>query len=345
MKENKVSIVVPVYNKQKQIKRCLNSLINQTYKNLEIIVIDDGSTDKSYEICKRYENKDKRIKVIKKINEGVDIARHTGIKHCTGEYITFVDSDDSLSKDAIELLVEALEKKNADIVFGNYERVIGKLGLIKKRRQQGIYQDKTILHNEFIDVHLKSFCGWGEIPVTMWGKLYKRKLFKNITPTRLKYGEDLCFNLQVMPKANKIVSIPNFIYKYSWGGVTSNIDENRILDDAIKQYQYKTEVYKKYNKLDFIEMANIELFNYFINYVDAVIEKYPPNVSYEKIKNILNLPIIHEAYKGITFDRLLNDEKYKVIKDKNIEKLLVLRSKMVKRNKIKKYFMKVLNLI
>ncbi len=129
------------------------------------------------------------------------------------------------------------------------------------------------------------------------------------------------------------------------GGVTSNIDENRILDDAIKQYQYKTEVYKKYNKLDFIEMANIELFNYFINYVDAVIEKYPPNVSYEKIKNILNLPIIHEAYKGITFDRLLNDEKYKVIKDKNIEKLLVLRSKMVKRNKIKKYFMKVLNLI
>ncbi len=217
MKENKVNIVVPVYNKQKQIKRCLNSLINQTYKSLEIIVIDDGSTDKSYEICKKYENKDRRIKVIKKINEGVDIARHTGIKHCTGDYVTFVDSDDYLSKDAVELLVKALEKENADIVFGNMERVIGKLGLIKKKKQKDIYQNKIISHDEFIDEHLKSFCGWGEIPVTMWGKLYKRKLFKNVTPTRLKYEEDLCFNLQVMPKAKKIVSIPNFIYKYSWG--------------------------------------------------------------------------------------------------------------------------------
>lgn len=345
MKESKVSIVVPVYNKQKQVKRCLSSLINQTYKNLEIIVIDDGSTDKSYEICKKYEIKDKRIKVIKKINEGVDIARHTGIKHCTGEYVTFVDSDDYLSKDAVELLVKGLEKEDADIAFGNMERVIGRLGLIKKRKQNDIYQNKIISHDEFIDEHLKSFCGWGEMPVPMCGKLYKKNLFKNIIPTRLKYGEDLCFNLQVMPKANRIVSIPDFIYKYSWGGVTAHIDENRILDDAIKQYQYKIEVYKKYNKLDFIKMANVELCNYFISYVDAVIEKYPLNVSYEKIKNILNLPIIHDAYKGVTFDWFLNSEKYKAIKNMDIEGLIMLRKTVVKKNRYKKIVFRILNYI
>lgn len=343
MKENKVNIVVPVYNKQKQIKRYLNSLINQTYKSLEIIVIDDGSTDKSYEICKKYENKDRRIKVIKKINEGVDIARHTGIKHCTGDYVTFVDSDDYLSKDAVELLVKALEKENADIVFGNMERVIGKLGLIKKKKQKDIYQNKIISHDEFIDEHLKSFCGWGEMPVMMCGKLYKRCLFKDALPTKLKYGEDLCFNLQVMPKANKIISIPDFIYKYSWGGVTAHIDENRILDDAIKQYQYKTKIYKKYNKLDFVEMANVELCNYFIGYVDAVVESNSIEESLKKIENAINYPILQEAYKEISFDWFKRNEKYKTIKEKNVEKLVFLRKNSLNKRKIKEYILKLIN--
>ena len=83
------------------------------------------------------------------------------------------------------------------------------------------------------------------------------------------------------------------------GGVTTHIDENRILDDAIKQYQYKTEVYKKYNKLDFIEMANVELCNYFIGYIDIILEKYKKNISIEKIKNILNNSIFHEAYINV----------------------------------------------
>lgn len=255
---NKVSVIVPIYNKEKELKKCLKSIIKQTYQNLEIILINDGSTDKSLEVCEQYAKSDKRIKVISKINEGVDLARHAGIKKCTGDYVTFVDSDDSLIKNAIELLVKALEKTNSDISCGNVVRTIGKYHLIKKK-VVNFSEEKVITHDEFIDEYLKSFCGWGRMPISMWAKLYKRHLIINITPTKLKYGEDLCFNLQAMLNASKVVQITNYIYEYSWGGVTSYVNENKIFSDALKQYEYKTQVFCNYKKNEIIEMANVEL--------------------------------------------------------------------------------------
>lgn len=129
---DKVSVIVPVYNKEKELKRCLLSIITQTYKNLEIIVVDDGSTDESYKIYTKFASKDNRIKIIRKKNEGVDCARHEGIKKASGDYITFVDSDDYLHDKAIELLIEALKIHDADVSFGNFIRVMGKHGIVKK---------------------------------------------------------------------------------------------------------------------------------------------------------------------------------------------------------------------
>lgn len=129
---DKVSVIVPVYNKEKDLKRCLLSIITQTYKNLEIIVIDDGSTDESYKIYTKFANEDARIKIIRKKNEGVDCARHEGIKKASGDYITFVDSDDYLYDKAIELLIKALKIHDADVSFGNFIRVMGKHGIVKK---------------------------------------------------------------------------------------------------------------------------------------------------------------------------------------------------------------------
>lgn len=129
---DKVSVIVPVYNKEKELKRCLLSIVTQTYKDLEIIVVDDGSTDKSYKIYTEFASKDNRIKIIRKKNEGVDCARHEGIKKATGDYVTFVDSDDYLHKKAIELLLTALKINNADVSFGSFTRVIGRHGFIKK---------------------------------------------------------------------------------------------------------------------------------------------------------------------------------------------------------------------
>ena len=111
-----ISIVIPVYNVEKYLKQCLDSIINQTYTNLEIILVDDGSTDNSGTICDYYSKIDKRIRVIHKKNEGQSIARNIGIKVSNGKYIGFLDSDDWVEQDMYRFLIENIEKYNADII-------------------------------------------------------------------------------------------------------------------------------------------------------------------------------------------------------------------------------------
>ena len=104
MSVNKISVIVPIYNVEKYIDRCIKSIVNQTYKNLEIILINDGSLDKSGQICDTWESKDNRIKVIHQMNSGVSVARNTGLENATGEYVTFVDSDDYIEPKYCEIL-------------------------------------------------------------------------------------------------------------------------------------------------------------------------------------------------------------------------------------------------
>jgi len=117
----KISVIVPVYNVEKYLEECIESIINQTYKNLEIILVDDGSTDISVSICKKYEKLDNRIKVIQKINGGLSSSRNVGLDNATGEYIMFSDSDDFYTLDACEVMLNEIEKQNADYVIGNYQ--------------------------------------------------------------------------------------------------------------------------------------------------------------------------------------------------------------------------------
>lgn len=113
---DKISVIVPVYNVEDYLEECINSILGQTYKNLEIILVDDGSTDNSSKICDIYEKKDKRIKVIHKENGGLSSARNEGLKYRTGEYISFVDSDDFIDKTMYEKLYSAIKKYDADVV-------------------------------------------------------------------------------------------------------------------------------------------------------------------------------------------------------------------------------------
>lgn len=117
MKDPKVSVIIPVYNAEKYLKQCLDSVTNQTLKEIEIICVDDGSTDNSYHILKKYKSKDDRIKIIKKDNnEGLLLARKTGVKYAAGEYIMFVDADDYLELEACNLVLKEIEKEAVDIL-------------------------------------------------------------------------------------------------------------------------------------------------------------------------------------------------------------------------------------
>lgn len=125
-----VSIILPIYNKERELTQCLKSILNQTYRKLEIILVNDGSKDTSKDICERFLERDNRIKLINKKNEGVELARITGLEYATGDYIMFIDPDDWIPNDAIELLLKSLRKEDADVSFGNFYRVIDKFGLI-----------------------------------------------------------------------------------------------------------------------------------------------------------------------------------------------------------------------
>lgn len=213
----KVSIIIPVYNNEIYLKKCLDSIINQTYDNIEIILINDGSSDNSLKIMKNYSKKDKRIIIIDKENEGVSIARNAGIKKSSGEYITFVDSDDYLELDAIEKLYNEIDTKNVDIVRSNYQVHYKKSDNIDVgslyHLENNIY-DKDSIRKKIIPKMLS-----GEIPcfvnLLMINKkiLVKTKLF----PIDIHMMEDVIFYLDLFTKANSI---------YLFDCVTYNIQYN-----------------------------------------------------------------------------------------------------------------------
>ena len=170
MKENLVTIIVPVYNVEKYMDKCVESIVNQTYKNLEIILVDDGSNDGSSEKCDEWEKKDKRIQVIHKQNGGLSDARNVGIKQSHGKYLSFVDSDDFIDNDMIEYLVDILEKNKAEISICGYTKFYENDMIEKDNRKDNVklYTSKDALKLLLEDKKIQNYA---------WNKLYLKELF------------------------------------------------------------------------------------------------------------------------------------------------------------------------
>jgi len=201
-----ISIVVPVYNVEKYLGTCLDSILNQTYKNIEVVLIDDGSTDSSGEICDLYEKEDRRIRVIHKKNGGLSDARNRGVESVKGEYITFVDSDDIISYDMIKALFNLLNDTGADIA------VCDPVHVFNQGKPKYVFsKSRTILETYEAICEMwyqKSFFA------SAWGKLYKTELFCDI---RFKEGivfEDVQIMHKVFERASKIVYTPSKLYGY-----------------------------------------------------------------------------------------------------------------------------------
>lgn len=206
-KKELISIVVPVYNVEKYLSECINSLISQTYSNIEIILIDDGSTDLSGNICDSYLQKDKRIKVIHKENTGLSDSRNIGINQSKGNLITFVDSDDVIDTNMIDVLYKNMQKENADISIIAYS-ILTKSGC-KYPLSSNIYM--ILNSKDAIDYsyRMKYFS------TSTWGKLYKKKLFNDIKFPSKKICEDQYTTYKLFYKANIIVyeSSPLYFYR------------------------------------------------------------------------------------------------------------------------------------
>lgn len=203
-----VSVIVPVYKVEKYIKKCVNSIVNQTHKDLEIILVDDGSPDKSGAICDRLAKKDSRIRVIHKENGGVSSARNAGIEAAKGEYICFVDSDDWLPENAIELLINKLREDNSDFCVGEADCVAIRYNSKLEKLTNMCFNEENFHKVVELDKLLRS----------PWAKIFKTDIIidNNIRfILGISYSEDAIFVWNYLACCNRISSISATTYYYS----------------------------------------------------------------------------------------------------------------------------------
>lgn len=206
----KISIIVPVYNAEKYLTKCLNSLSFQTYKELEIIAVDDGSTDKSGQILADFAKRDNRIKVIHSENHGVSHARNIGLDVATGEYVGFVDSDDWVDKDFFEKLLQAIEENNGDIAGAGFV-----LELPHKTQYKLTVKDAQNFSRERAIEEIFAIAERPLLIWSLWDKLIKHELIPEIRfDENLKLSEDQYFMWQVLGKIKKFVYVPSLGYHY-----------------------------------------------------------------------------------------------------------------------------------
>ena len=210
----KITVIVPVYNVAHYLDKCLDSLINQTYKNLEIIVINDGSTDNSGIICQEYAQKDNRIIYIEKENGGQSEARNMGLNRMTGSYVTFVDSDDWVELDYVEVLYNKLIEYQADIAVGNYysyneQEGIFYFHIFGNSYYEKVYDNVSIFENFYESEHMKNFA-----LICVGGKLYKSDLFRELRFEVGKLGEDGYLNQKIYLLAEKTIYLNAGLYAY-----------------------------------------------------------------------------------------------------------------------------------
>lgn len=192
-----ITIVVPVYNVEKYIRKCLESIINQTYKNIEIILVDDGSIDNCGKICEEYKNKDNRITVIHKENGGLSDARNVGIDNSNGEYICFIDSDDYVTNDYVEYLHKLIIKYNCEISICAH-KVVYDSGIIISNES-----DKEFVMSKLEAIERMLY--YKEFDVSAWAKMYKMSLFKTgIRFPKKRLFEDAATTYKLMDKSKQI---------------------------------------------------------------------------------------------------------------------------------------------
>ena len=289
--EELISIIVPVYNVEKYLNKCIDSIINQTYRNLEIILVDDGSPDNCGKICDEYAKKDKRIKVIHKKNGGVSSARNKGIENASGYWISFVDADDWIEKDYIKILVN--NKEDADIVLCGYNRVNkNKIEKVNGNGEKLIYNSK-----EYLIKTLNPQTGIGFINM----KLIKKKCIERIRfDENLKVGEDAFFNIQISPNIKKAVFIKKAVYNYRINNdsVVKKYDENYADKYLYSMQTIKKYIFKNYEK----EEIRQNYYNFVAFHVLLVAVNYcynKENKTKNKIKKLQEICNYTEFKEGI----------------------------------------------
>lgn len=244
-----VSVIVPIYNVKDYLETCLDSIKGQTLRELEVILVDDGSSDGSEKICDRYAEEDRRFRVIHQPNSGAAAARNHGLQEARGQYIVFQDSDDILEPDAYETLYNLARKENADIAFGLIER------MFRKELNEVATGEVIILcEDEILDTYIRDEIRHPYIQKSLCDKLYRKEIIEDLRlPEKIVTGEDGYFNTKALCRAKKVAYISKVIYHYRdkrEGNISSTWITNRIFIDRIPAMLEQIEDLKRVDRKD-----------------------------------------------------------------------------------------------
>lgn len=297
MSNIKVSIIIPIYNAEKYIENCLESIINQSLREIEIIIINDGSTDKSKSIVEEYLEKDSRIKLINQKNLGASAARNIGIKESIGEYIGFVDIDDYIETDMYYKMYKTAISAKCDIVI---------CGFVEERKENNTNYNNGLFNNQYLEndnikkEYLNNIVNdkaLGYLPI--WNKIFKRELIiKNNIKIKedLVFGEDRVFCRESILLSNKIGSVNEILYHYrkiNCNGVTLGFSKEKIdyyLEDRNEMLEFIKKNIKDISKINsYLCIHYQKIFYKLIDFCLIIVKlKLPIKEKYYLVKNIIN---------------------------------------------------------
>ena len=307
-----ISVIVPVYKVEKFLNRCVESIVNQTYKNLEIILVDDGSPDNCPKMCDEWAQKDKRIKIIHQKNSGVSSARNNGIKQATGDYIAFVDSDDWIEPETYESVLNLALSENADLTFFKY-LLIDENGNKQYLNEINLCKEKIKNLEYYFLLNSRNGNDSHTIMGSIVRVLFKSNIIKDMSfNTNLKLAEDLLFLLHVLAKTDRISVCDKYYYNYFF-----NVNSaSRLIS---KQYFINLKTYYETFK-DYFISNDIKLLHLINN-------QYLYNNVMQRIYNKNYIKELKELLKNDkTFIMCLNKNDYKKIKTYNLNKAAKLRN-------------------
>lgn len=291
----KVSIIVPIYNTEKYLCQCLNSISIQTYSDFEVILVNDGSTDGSSSICRSFEHEDCRFRYVQTPNRGLSAARNTGISLATGKYICLIDSDDWIEQNLLSEIIPSLERHNADVAIFWYYRN-DTLSNKETRPNDVPYEEKEITKTEALDGIINETFG-----SYAWNKIYRKELFSTIEyPEEIKYCEDVATTHKLILSASKIILSNKILYHYrtnNASSLTHNFNSQKCFDAFVVSLQRYNDIKKQYpqfvDKSIFYILRSADFF--FCHYSNSTLERVQKKTIISQIKmqcgNIMNLHV------------------------------------------------------
>lgn len=343
-----ISVIIPIYNTEKYLSQCVNSILSQSYKDLEIILVNDASTDGSLYICQSVSNHNKFIKIINKsLNEGVDKARFSGLAIAKGKYVTFIDADDWLeNSEILSIMYQKAEETGADYVEMGMQRVMDRHKWIKKTGINPI--TGFIQQPELFEKYYMSFFGYNIISINMAGKLYRKSTIDkaNIKPSGICMGEDLLFNLKLFPYLKSIYILDTIGYNYRFGGMTSKYNKH-LYPDLKYLYKLKEDLIDKYQYFKARDYIRIEMKNVLRSDICQQIIFKTGSVQEikEKLSKELEDPIWNQVMQIKEHPQYNDDPFLKAIASKDVTTIYNSCLSEVKQNRLKRNLKKIASFV